>query len=50
MCATTTGISAVIAPDGNVIASAVSGEAAITGRISLLEGQTWYERWGNAPW
>jgi apolipoprotein N-acyltransferase len=48
--ATTTGISAVIAPDGNVIASAVSGEAAITGRISLLQGQTWYERWGNAPW
>lgn len=48
--ATTTGISAVVAPDGELVATAPSGEATLVARISLLSGTTPYQRWGNAPW
>ncbi|HKO89799.1 MAG TPA: apolipoprotein N-acyltransferase [Polyangiaceae bacterium] len=48
--ATTTGISAVIAPDGALVASAGSGEASFTARIFLLSGSTLYQRVGATPW
>jgi len=48
--ATTTGISAVIAPSGELVASAESGEATFTARISLLSSRTLYQRLGDAPW
>ncbi len=48
--ATTTGISAVIAPDGQLIARAERGPAAFSARITLRHGATPYQRLGDAPW
>lgn len=48
--ATTTGISAVIAPNGHITARTPSGEATLTARISLVSGTTLYQRMDDAPW
>ena len=46
--ATNTGISAVIGPDGAVLASLpLDKKGVVTGAIRLLEGATPFARWGN---
>jgi len=48
--ATTSGISAVIAPSGEIVARAERGAAAFSARITLRQGATPYQRLGDAPW
>lgn len=48
--ATNTGVSAIIGPDGKVLASlALDQQGVVTSEIQRLEGATPFVRWGNRP-